>query len=415
MGSGRAAGEGGVYKRTRDGRWVATVELPRRNGRRARKEFTAKTRKDVLAKKKAFERQLEQGLDPSSGRVTVRVFLDTWINDVIEPSDRAASTKKQYRNEVTRHISPYLGDIRLDRLGPQDVQRWVNDLSQSASAHTGKRLGARSVELAHSVLHNALGQAERWNLVLRNVAKAVEVPRPRVNQDRVHDLSDDHLVRLVEAAKGTDMHAFVMMGAVLGMRRGEMLGLTWSRVDLDSDLPHVRVEQQVLAVPEEGVAIQPYPKTRASRRTLPLPDRLVQVLRTHRALQAEKRLATGEGWKDFDLVFPSSRGTPMDPRNMTRKFHKVCDEAGVEHERVHNLRHTVATIGLAQGQNILEVSKLLGHSSTAVTLDIYSHSVPALQREGVERIASILDGVPRHALPGAPSGNAKIGDASAEE
>lgn len=378
--SRRGHGEGSIYKR-KDGRWAATVDLGRVDGKRHRKTVYGKTQQEVIDKRKALLRRIEDGISVADDRLTVAKFLKGWLADTVEPSDLADSTKASYADIVDRHLIPKLGQTRLNKLAPQHVQSLLNALR-------GAGYSPRTVQYVHAVLRRALGQAERWGLVTRNVARLVDVPRPRTDPSKVHALTLEEARRLLDAAKGDRLYALYVVVLMLGLRRGEALGLRWADVDLDAGT--VRVEQQVIRVPGQGLVVSPLPKTASSRRINHLPSSALDALRQHRLQQLQERLRAGERWQEHDLVFPSSVGTPIEPRNLTRHLHRLCEAAGLKPERFHNLRHTAASIGFAEGLDPKMIQHMLGHSAIGVTMDTYTHLLPGLQKEAAERIGSAL-------------------------
>lgn len=210
------------------------------------------------------------------------------------------------------------------------------------TAIQGKGLSARTAKYAYAVLRRALGQAERWGMVTRNVATLVEPPR--AVRPEVRALTPDEVHALLDAAHGDRFEAILTVAIAVGLRRGEALGLRWSDIDLDAAV--LRVWRALVYVDGDLRFVDP--KTKRSRRTIPLPAVSVQALRDHRRRQAAERLAAGATWDDQDLVFPSATGGPMDPNNLGRHFRALCDRGGIGRVRLHDLRHTCASLLLAQ-------------------------------------------------------------------
>jgi integrase len=252
------------------------------------------------------------------------------------------------------------------------------------TAIQAKGLSARTAKYAHAVLRRALGQAERWGMVTRNVATLVEPPR--AVRPEVRALAPDEVRALLDAAKGDRFEAILTVAIAVGLRRGEALGLKWSDLDLDAAV--LRVQRALVYVDGDLRFVDP--KTKRSRRTVPLPSVSVQALREHRRGQAAERLAAGPEWTDHDLVFPSATGGPMDPNNLGRHFRALCDRAGIGRVRLHDLRHTCASLLLAQNVHPRVVMEILGHSGIAITMDTYSHVLPELQREAADRMDQAL-------------------------
>jgi len=199
-------------------------------------------------------------------------------------------------------------------------------------------------------------------------------------------LTPDEVHALLDAAKGDRFEAILTVAIAVGLRRGEALGLKWSDIDLDAAV--LRVRRALVYVDGDLRFVDP--KSKRSRRTIPLPSVSIHALREHRRRQAAQRLAAGPDWDDEDLVFPSATGGPMDPNNLGRHFRALCDRAGIGRVRLHDLRHTCASLLLAQNVHPRVVMEILGHSGIAITMDTYSHVLPELQREAADRMDQAL-------------------------
>jgi integrase len=203
---------------------------------------------------------------------------------------------------------------------------------------------------------------------------------------------------LLNAASGDRLEALYAIALTFGLRRGEALGLSWSDIDLDTGLVHVRrqLRRERLPVEERQETgrrthlILRDLKTKRSRRTLHLTPALDSLLRSHRARQAREQLAAGPGWAESDLVFTTKKGTPIDPDNFARYFHRICTRAGLGHWTPHELRHSAASIMLAQGTPLYVVSEVLGHASVAITKDVYGHLIGGEKQEATEAITDVL-------------------------
>lgn len=239
--------------------------------------------------------------------------------------------------------------------------------------------------MGSEVLHAALRQAVRWQLLVRNPADAVEPPRPPRRELQVPDAAE---VRdLLAAADGTPYGPLVRLAVLTGMRRGELLGLRWGDVDLDAAVLHV--QQSAQRITGQGMIFR-QPKTRLSRRSIALSPVAVALVRQHRRRQAETRLLAGSAYEDQGLVFTSGLGSPVEPGNLLRGWSKIVAVAGAPHVRFHDLRHAHATLLLRQGVHPKIVSERLGHASIAITLDTYSHVVPGLQEAAAAQLDALL-------------------------
>ncbi len=277
------------------------------------------------------------------------------------------------------YIVPALGRIPLGKLSPQNVEAFLNDQRKAG-------LSPRTVQYLHATLRRALGRALKWSLVPRNVATLVDAPSTR--RKEVEPLTPEEARVLLDAIKGERMEALYSVALAVGLRKGEALGLRWADVDLDAGTIAVRRSLQ-----RAGGRLQfVEPKSTRSRRTVALPNAAITALRTHRARQLQERLFAGPKWQEQGLVFTTTIGTPLEPRNVTRHFHRTLTRTGLPPKRFHDLRHTCASLLLAQGVHPRVVMEILGHSQIGLTMDTYSHVIPALQREAAGQMDAVLMG-----------------------
>jgi integrase len=367
----RGQNEGSIYQR-KDGRWTAAFSI----GRAKRKAFYGKTRREVQEKLTAALRDKHLGLPVITDQKTVARFLDEWLQESAKPSVRAR-TFIRYEELVRLHLKPLLGYIRLAKLSPQQLQAAMTRWSAQG-------LAPRTVEQIRAVLRRALNQALRWNLVTRNVATLVD--SPKYERAKIRVLSPDEARTFVQAVQADDYGALYLTALTLGLREGEVLGLRWEDVDLESRMLRVsyslqRIEGKLQLVP---------PKTERSRRTLTIPAVLISALRAHRVRQMEWKLALGVRWQETGFVFTTPIGTPIDARNMQRRYYSSLSKAGLPKLRFHDLRHSCASLLLAQNVPARVVMELLGHSQIKLTLDTYSHVMPALLKDASSAIDRVL-------------------------
>lgn len=375
--SKRGNGDGGIYRRASDARWVGSVDLDPTGPKRRRKVLYGATRREVVAKLRDAQQRLADGDSVEDSRTLVGLFLSRWSTEGLAGTKLKATTRDNYATIARVHLVPSLGHLRLDRLAPSDVDRLL-------AGKRGEGLSDSTVRLIYTVLRRALDYAVRDGLVRRNVAAAVD--RPTVAYREAVVLSPTQAQTLLEAARGSRLYALYAVAMAAGLRRGEALALAWSDVDLDAGTLRVR---RTLSRTSVGLVFTE-PKTSRSRRTIPLPAALVEELRAHRTRQLEERLAAGSLWIEHGLVFPSLTGTPLDPRNALRAFTAVAAGAGLVGIGLHTLRHTCASLLLAQDVHPRVVMETLGHSGISITMDTYSHVMPQQQREAADRMQSAL-------------------------
>lgn len=272
---------------------------------------------------------------------------------------------------------PALATVPLARLTPAQLQRLYRDKLASGVAPT-------TVLHIHKVLSRALAQALREDLVSRNVATLVDPPR--VGAANVRAFSIEQARRFVAGVSGSRLEAAFLVALGAGLRRGELLALSWDDVRLEDG--HLAVRRSLMKVPGGWQLAEP--KNAASRRVVKLPEFAVDALRRHRTRQLEERLAAPV-WEDSTLVFTTTVGTPIDGRNFLREFKEIAARAGMPATfTVHSLRHSAATLMLALGVQPKVVQEALGHSRIAVTMDLYSHVLPHLQEEAAAKMDRLL-------------------------
>jgi integrase len=373
----RNAGEGSIFQRA-DGRWCAQLDLGWQAGKRKRKYIYGNSASEVQ------EQLLKARADNAAGfpvvvkRQTVDQFLLGWL-EAVKPSIRPR-TYQSYEILVRLHILPELGRVRLDKLSPQHVQ--VLLAHKSASGRS-----AQTVRHVRAILRIALNQAIKWGLVPRNVASMSVAPR--LERKSFRTLSPEEARQLLGTAKGHRLEAVYTVALSLGLRMGEILGLRWRDVYLENAT--LTVNQAIYRIAGKGL-IATEPKTERSRRTLFVPKSVLHALKTHRLRQLQERLAAGSRWYESGLVFTSSVGTALEPRSLARSFKGLLPKAGLPDIRFHDLRHSAASLLLAQGVPMRAVMELLGHSNISTTADIYGHVMPAMMREVAEKMEAVLSG-----------------------
>jgi len=237
-------------------------------------------------------------------------------------------------------------------------------------------LSPRTVQYLRAILRRALGQALKWGLLARNVATLVDPPR--VERHEVEPLTPEQAKALLATCRGDRLEALYTVALALGLR--------WDDVDLDGDMLRVRKQLQRI----DGKLQLTEPKTARSRRSIALPGFAVQALREHRVRQFEERLLAGSRWQDMGLVFPSTIGTPVEPRNLVPQYHRLLDRAGLPAKRFHDLRHTCATLLLIQGEDIRVVMDVHGHSQISLTANTYQHVVQSLKERAADRMEAMF-------------------------
>lgn len=359
----RGNGEGTITRR-KDGRWEGRYTV--RTGTDLKREVLyGRTRSEVAEKLAKALVGRDSGLTFDAGNLTLRDYLARWLDDSVRGSVKPI-TFESYERLVRVHIAPQLGRVKLKNLSPAHLQGFYRDRLDAG-------LSPRTVQYLHVVLHRALKQALRWNLVPRNVAEAVDPPR--VHKEEIRPLSPEQARTLLETAREDGMEALYTIAVHCGLRQGELLALRWDDVDLEAGTLRVN---RTLTVTKNGPAFAA-PKTAKSRRSVRLTAGAVEALKRHSARQAQEILRMDTLYRDQGLVFASEVGTPLNRHNLnSRSFKPLLERAGLPKIRFHDLRHTCATLLLSRDVHPKFVQELLGHATIAITLDTYSHVLPGM-------------------------------------
>jgi len=373
----RGSGEGSIYKRS-DDRWVGVVDLGWLDGKRNRKSMYAKTRKEVQEKLNTALTSHRKGLSFQSDKLTVRESLSDWLRESVKPALRPR-TYQSYAEIVRLHLEPSLGRIRLSRLTPRDVQKLIN-------AKLNGGLSPRRVQYIHAVLRRALGQAEKWGFIARNVAKLVDIPK--VEQPEINPFDPSEARLFVKAIAGERLEALYLLAIATGLRQAEILGLSWEDIDFGKSQCAVRKTLQRI----DGEFRLVEPKTTRSRRIIALPDIVISSLREHKGRQVGEMLVVGDKWENSGLVFTDLYGRPLSDRVVRDRFYRILESAGLRRQRFHDLRHACASLMISQGVPSREVMETLGHSTIAMTLNRYAHIFQEAQRETAIKMGKVLAG-----------------------
>jgi integrase len=375
-----AAGAGSVYPWKRDGQqvgWTAMADLGvGSDGKRKRQAIYGKTQREVRDKLNGVLDKHRRGALPRSGRLTVGAWLERWLK-AVDGSVRPR-TFEHYDQIAHNHLIPAIGSRPLAKLMPSDVEAMLRQkLAAGLSPRTCLHLRA--------VLRVALRAAERDGIVNRNVA-ALARPVP-VPQRELQVLTPDEARTLLERVRGDRLEALYVTAMGLGLRQGEALGLRWRDVDLEAGILRVAVQLQRIG----GQNVVSEPKSQKSRRTLLLPEPVLEALRQHRAQQVIEQLQA-RVWLSPELVFTGIHGEPLEGTQVTKRFQVHLEAAGLPRLRFHDLRHSCASALLAAGVPMKMVSDILGHSTVSLTLNTYQKALPTLQQEAAEAMTRILRG-----------------------
>ena len=377
----RANGEGNIRKR-KDGRWEGryTVGHDPETGKAIIKNVLGKTQTEVKEKlKKAIEENV--GIDYSKAKTyTVGSWLEVWMENYAKIKLRP-STYKTSQGFLKNHIKPQIGSIPLADLTSLDLQRFYKHLLDGGrvdrieAKKKPKGLAPKTVRNIHQMIGSAYNLAIEQKLVTRNPADGCALPK--VERKEMQTLPVEQLTSFLREAKDSGVFALYYIDLTTGLRRGELLGLKWSDIDLEKG--DLRVQRQIGRI--DGKIIEMPLKTKNAYRTLPLSADAISVL-------MQQRRKTGNS----EWVFPSPTGGPMSPDSVLHMLHRVLKRAGLPKVRFHDLRHTFATLALQNGVDIKTVSGMLGHFSAGFTLDTYAHVTTSAKREAAKTMGNILSG-----------------------
>ncbi|QDH19794.1 tyrosine-type recombinase/integrase [Saccharibacillus brassicae] len=304
-------------------------------------------------------------------------MTEQWLEDKQTKVKR--QTLETYRWLVTKHVIPVLGSIELSKMRPEQIQGLYNKLTRD------KNLSDENIQKVHTLINDSLKKTERWGLIQKNPAALVD--RPKSARKEINVWNIDEVKRFLNHPDNDSRYSIAFLLALTsGMRQGEILGLRWKDVDFENGL--VRITQTLSS---DGKEIQPYTKTKAGARTINLPKGTMNALKKHKKkIQVEREEDRAGEYVNLDLVVCSQNGTPTNKSNIRRAFERAIKLSKVKRIKFHGMRHTHATMLLIQGVNPKVVSERLGHSTVRMTLDVYSHLLPSMQRETADQLGKTL-------------------------
>ncbi|MER3388541.1 MAG: tyrosine-type recombinase/integrase [Microcella sp.] len=368
----------GTIRQRSNGTFEGRISYRDDDDRPVRRSFYGSTEKQVAKKLREAEKRVQADLSPADSNMLVSTWLTRWADTILPRSNRKATTMELYRTLLRKHLQESsLSHMQLGRVKASHIDALVTELTDSG-------LSQSSVRSIYTVLRTALDGAVREGLLATN--PAAKVDRPTVARTEARHLSGGEVRAILDAAATSRYHPALALIAATGMRRGEALALRWEHVDLTKKL--VRVRGTLARV--DGHLTVTEPKTANSRRDIVLTESMVRTLKRHATTQKAERLRAGNQWQDTKLVFTTELGTAVDPRNLLRVFTVAAKTAGITDVGLHTLRHSAATAMLDAGVPLHVVSRILGHSSVAITGDVYGHLVDSTQADAMDQLAAAL-------------------------
>lgn len=376
----RAENGMGTIVARKDGRFHAAVYVLTPDGGTKRKYVYGKTRDEVKAKRVELLDNNRKGVPSMSSTMQLGDYLDYWVESIVKV-ERAESTYAGYETVIRRFIKPHLGKRKMNALTPRDVRALIAKLRKEKTV-LGEKLSDRYVQNVFEVLRSALSNACREELIGRNVARLVATPSR--GETDIEPLDEEAARAFIRAIAAHWLHALWLILVTTGLRKGEALGLAWSDVDMETGL--VKVRRTVQRV--RGRLLFGKVKTKRSRREVYIGRVALAALAKHRQQTAERLsepLNPAPEQPD-DLIFVTSSGRVVEPRNVNTMLNRILTNAKLDHVRVHDLRHTAATLLLLDGATIREVMEQLGHASIATTANIYGHVLDAAKKRLADRM-----------------------------
>jgi integrase len=395
MGTRTANGSGNIRKRP-NGTWENRLSYVDGDGTLQRVSVYGKTQREVREKTKAVRERVDNGAPANDDKMALAAWMARWRETTLAASDRKEATRVLYASLSRKHIEDgVIGPVSLAKLRPSDVEKLILDMRSQTKP--GKRtednpnpepvraLADSTIRSVYTVLRMGLDGAVRDGLLARN--PAVSVQRPGVARTEATYLDPQRVTELLTAAESSRYHTALLLIATTGLRRGECLALRWSD-DVDLDAGTIRVRDTVQRI--AGKLSTGPVKTDRSRRTIPISPALVAMLRRHRVTQLEERMRAANQWTDTGLVFTTDLGRVVEPRNLLRVVEAAAKRIAQDGVGAHTLRHSAATAWLEAGVHIKQVSDLLGHSSVAITGDVYGHGSDQSARAAVDGLSGAL-------------------------
>ena len=388
----RGNNEGSIYK-DKQGRWRGVVSMPSADGKSKRKYIYGKSRKEVSEKMNELLSQLGTNTYIEPNKTTLYDWLCLWLETYCKNEIRMSSFVN-YRTYVLKHIKDSIGMCELYKLTPVIIQNFYNTKFKNGRLDGKGGLSPKTIKNMHDMLHKALAQAVKLDMIAKNPADAVVLPKRKKVEMRYFTVEEQK--QLQEALKGHRLEMPILLALYTGVRQGELLGLPWKNVYLDlNGQSYIRITQTLNRVmnPDENAPNKTIlqinePKTIHSVRTIPLLPEIAEKLSRYREAQAAYFKSHHLPASDF--VFTSTTGTPIEPRDFQRDFKKILKQNGIRIVHIHGLRHTFATRSIQSGMNIKALSAILGHSNVGFTLSTYAHVTESLKAEEISNLKDFL-------------------------
>lgn len=381
----RGANGGGTIRQRADGTWEARITLGTNpgTGKPMRKSVYGKTQKEVRQKMTEVINSLDKGTYQATSKTTVSAWMNEWL-DTFCANKLKPYTVTSYRGIIDNHINKHIGALQLQVVKGSHIQRMYNKMiADGAAPKTVKNIGA--------VAHKAFSMAVKQGIIPANPCDAAELPA--MQQHEISPLTDADIPNFLEAIEGDSMGNAYALCLFAGLREGECLGLSWEQVDLDKQ--SITVCQQLQKGKTKGGQYQIVPFTKSNKpRTIKLPPIAISYLKREQRRQATNRLQAGQAWNNpHNLVFTNEVGENLKIFTFYSHFKKIAAAIGRPDARPHDLRHTAATVAIANGADVKSVQSMLGHATASFTLNVYAHTSEKMMEDTASRLQNYYDSI----------------------
>ena len=382
MGKGKASNGDGMRPRQRkDGLWEARITTGRNplTGAYTRKSKYFKTEKEAAQWLRKAAHEVDKGTYITDSKTTVAAWLDVWTAEYLQ--DKKLGTIEKYNSDIRNHIKPGVGHVQLQKLTPHAVQCFINDLTRK------KGLAPKTVKSIHGCLHSAIEQAYRNGMIVKNPADNPTLPR--IEKRDTKTIPEDKIGEFVERVKDTEYGLLYIVLLFTGMRRGEIMGLTWDCVDFQAG--RVIVRRQLLKGKAAGSKYEMQSLKNDKPRTIVPAQLVMQCLWKRKKQEAAEKQAAGAAWDNpLNLVFTNPLGQHLKQDTIYNHYKRIVADMGLQDLRIHDLRHSFAVNALRSGDDIKTVQETLGHHTAAFTLDVYGHVTDAMRRDSAARMDAFV-------------------------
>ena len=385
--STRAAQGSGTIRQRSDGRWEAryTVGQDPGTGKQIQRSVYGATQQEVRKKLAQVTTDIDGGTYKEPCKMTLSQWLDIWSTEYL--GGVKPKTVESYCCQIKIHIKPALGAVKLETLNTHMIQKFYNSLSKERNGKPG--LSPKSIKIVHGVLHKALQQAVSIGYIKFNPSDACTIPR--VERKEIKPLDNEAIIKFLKAIQGHRFEDVYLTLLFTGMRRGEVCGLTWDHVNLEKGT--ILINRQLQNIPGQPGAFRLVSTKSSKGRTISVAASVVEILKKHRAKQAEARLLAGPIWKDENFVFTDDVGSHLSPNTLYHNYKRLVASIGMPDVRLHDLRHSYAVAALRAGDDIKTVQGNLGHHTASFTLDTYGHVTEEMKQASAARMDAYIKGI----------------------